>query len=234
MLARDKWRSLSRRNLVTRYPAALTAALHSMNFASGQPSEVAGGRLTLLDYRRGHYSFLRGIAAYSAGAVAKKGYEIVHATFSRPRPLRAGFSAVAEHLAALNIPKVALCALELRSPRPLSSEEFRAFNSSYIEVLANWGILEGGVNPVARTNVAPGIFPPSEPGIHAFSYLAPFTDVRPTFIVAGAGELPDGSTNPSDILRRGETSPSAIAEKAIRQKTLLHRSLHRRLRCRRR
>ena len=37
---------------------------------------------------------------------------------------------------------------------------------------------------------------------------------RVSFIVSGAGELPEGSISPEDVVRRGETSPEALAEKA--------------------
>jgi hypothetical protein len=163
---------------------------------------------------RGSYSFLRGGAAYSAGVVANEGHEIVHASFAQTKPLRAGFEAIAQHLAALGIPKVALCAIQLRLPEPLTAEGFRDFNKGYVELLKSWDIFADGLNPVARTNVAPVVFPPSEPGIHAFSYVAPATNAPPTFIAAGAGEIADGATIPDDIVRRGETSADAMAEKA--------------------
>jgi hypothetical protein len=35
-----------------------------------------------------------------------------------------------------------------------------------------------------------------------------------TFVVAGGGELPDGSTNAADILSRGDNSAAALLEKA--------------------
>ena len=43
---------------------------------------------------KGNYRFLRGIAPYSAGAVADDGFEIVHARFYRPVPLAEGFERV--------------------------------------------------------------------------------------------------------------------------------------------
>jgi hypothetical protein len=48
--------------------------------------------------------------------------------------------------------------------------------------------------------------------INAFSYLC--SAARPTFAIAGGGELPDGPINANEIIRRGETSPDAIIEKA--------------------
>jgi hypothetical protein len=170
---------------------------------------------------------LRGISAYSAGVVAQEGYEIVHATFSQPSPLRAGFATIEKHLSELSLPRVALCAVELRSPRSFSEGEFHAFNSGYIETLKNLGVLlEGGLNPVARTNVAPVLRPPPEPSIHGFAYTAPSTAPHRTFIVAGAGELPEGSTNSNDILLRGDLSSAAFAEKARFVMTRMQERLH--------
>jgi hypothetical protein len=36
----------------------------------------------------------------------------------------------------------------------------------------------------------------------------------PSFVVSGAGEMPEGAAGPEDVVRRGETSPGAIAAKA--------------------
>lgn len=207
---------VSRRSLIGKYaPGALTA-LQATTRAMAQSSTITRTPLsTPVDHPGGQYSFLPGIAAYSAGVIARDGYEIVHATFSHPRSLQVGFRAIDEHLTAISIPKVALCGLELRSPLALSSEEFRTFNSRYLEVLRSWSILlERGVNPIARTNVAPVLFPPPEPAIFGFSYLDRSRASGRTFVVAGGGELPDGSTNADDILRRGDTSPAALVVKA--------------------
>jgi len=142
---------------------------------------------------------------------ARDGYEIVHATFSRLQP---GFKAIDEHLSGINLPKIALCGVELRSPRPLSLKDFSAFNGSYVDVLKSWGLLlDAAVNPVARTNVAPVLFPPPEPSFYGFSYTVRSATPRKTFIVAGAGEFGDLSRNLTDIIRRGDTSQAAITEK---------------------
>jgi hypothetical protein len=198
---------VSRRHLIGNCALAAFAGLQGTRRAVAQSS-------ARVDHPRGQYSFLHGIPAYSGGVVARDGYEIVHASFSRPLPLRAGFKAIDEHLSRINLPKIALCALELRSPLAFSAEEFSAFNSGYIEALRSWNILlEDGVNPIARTNVAPVLFPPSEPSIHGFSYVAPSAVSQRTFVVAGGGELPDGPINPGDIIRRGETNAAAMLEK---------------------
>ena len=51
--------------------------------------------------------------------------------------------------------------------------------------------------------------------MHAFSFVRPNAGLqRQTFIIAGAGELVEGTLVNDGILRRGETSSDAIAEKA--------------------
>ena len=164
---------------------------------------------------RGNYSFLRGIAPYSAGAIAASGYAIEHARFLRPLRLSDGFNAVAAHLERIKRPKQALCGMELRSPKPFTFEGFNQFNRGYVGVLEQWQVLlEGGLNPVARTNVAPEVNPPSEPALYGFSYTVPAPNAPKTFVVAGAGELPEGSLKPQDVVRRGETTAAALVEKA--------------------
>src|SRR5271165_4994254 len=169
----------------------------------------------LVDHPGGQFRFLPAIAAYSSGVVAREGYEIVHATFRRPAPLKAGFQAIDEHLSSLKLKKTALCAVELRLPRPLSLEDFGAFNAGYIDTLKSWGImLAGGVNPVARTNVAPIAAPPTEPAFHGFSYVTKSPLRQKTFVVAGSGEIGDLGKYPGDLVRRGDTSAAGIAEKS--------------------
>jgi hypothetical protein len=68
---------------------------------------------------------------------------------------------------------------------------------------------------VARTNVAPGVDPPSEPVLYGFSYARPSDrPLPPTFVVAGAGELPEGVLRADAIVRAGDTSREGIAAKA--------------------
>jgi hypothetical protein len=167
----------------------------------------------LIANSKGNYSFLRGIAPYSAGVIAAEGYEIVQVRFLQPVALSEGFSAVKEHLSAAGRPVHALCAMQLRSPQPFSFQGFADFNAGYIAALRDWTIVEGGVNPVARTNVAPQIDPPTSAALHGFSYTAQAAAGRRTFVVAGAGELPEGSLDAHDVVRRGETSADALREK---------------------
>jgi len=163
---------------------------------------------------KGNYSFVKGISPYSAGTAASRGFEIEHARIQPALPLRAGFDAVDRHLKALGRPRQALCGIELRSPRPFTFQGFADFNAGYVDILKSWEILQDGVNPVARTNVAPEVDPPGEPMLYGFSYTVRSDQTAVTFVVAGAGELPEGSLDPHDVVRRGENTPDALAAKA--------------------
>ncbi len=163
---------------------------------------------------KGNYSFVRGIAPYSGGAVAADGFEIVHARFAQPVPLATGFERVKAQLEAVGRPLAALCSMELRSPRPFTFQGFNDFNAGYVKVLQGWGLFLDTMNPVARTNIAPEIGAPTEPSLYGFGYTVPSKIGRKTFIVAGAGELPEGSLDPHDVIRRGETSAEALRVKA--------------------
>jgi hypothetical protein len=135
--------------------------------------------------------------------------------FQQPPPYRAGFERIAAHLEAAGRPKAALCGIELRSPSPFSFPGFAAFNGEYAAILREWGLFVGDVNPVARTNVAPVVGPPAEPALYGFSYSRPCPNPQPlTFVVAGAGELPEGILAAESIVAAGDTSPRGIAAKA--------------------
>jgi hypothetical protein len=168
----------------------------------------------LLSFDAGGYRFLKGGFPYSRGVVAGSGFAIEHVRLAASVALAAGFDIVARYLEAIGRPRTALCAMELRSPQPFTFEGFREFNSIYVAVLESWGIVRDGLNPVARTNVAPEVNPPAEPSLYGFSYTVPASAEPPSFVVSGAGELPEGARDPMDVVRRGDTSPDAIAEKA--------------------
>jgi len=164
----------------------------------------------------GNYRFLSGIAPYSSGVVAMPGYEIVRVTLHRPQPYRPGFELIDRHLQARSRPRQALCAIELRSPKPFTFAGFAEFNQGYQRLLADWELLVEGHNPIARTNVAPEVQPPAEPVLYAFSYTLPCTkpDRPGTFVIAGAGDLREGHLSPEAIIRSAETSTEAMREKA--------------------
>jgi hypothetical protein len=161
----------------------------------------------------GQYRFLPGIEAFSAGAVALPGHEIVHATLQRLVPWREGFEQIDRHLRELGRPRAALCAIELRSPRPFSFDGFDEWNRGYRGLLSDWGLLVDGLNPIARTNVVPVVGAPAEPSLYGFAYTVASAEAgAPAFVVAGSGDV-RGRTA-ADIVRRGETSVDALHEKA--------------------
>jgi hypothetical protein len=183
--------------------------------------------MTLIDHPEGHYRFLPGIAPYSGGVASAPGHEVVHVTLHRPLPYRRGFDVIERHLASGGRPRAALCGVELRSPQPFTFDGFAGFNAGYARLLEGWGLFVGGVNPVARTNVAPEVDPPAEPVLYGFSYTRPCDpSLPPTFVVAGAGELPEGVLSPEAIVRGGETSAEAIAAKADFVLDLMGARLH--------
>ena len=171
--------------------------------------------MQLVDHPTGNYRFLPGIAPYSCGVVSSPGFEIVNVTFQRPVAYRTGFERIARLLDEQGRPKTALCAVSLRSPRPYSFQGFAEFNAEYTSILERWGVFVDGTNPIARTNVAPVIDPPSEPVLYGFAFTKPCPGDRPTtFIVAGAGELPEGILSRDAIVALGDTSPRGLAVKA--------------------
>lgn len=168
----------------------------------------------LIENRAGGYSFLKGLAPYSAGVVANAGFQIERARLVKPLPISAAFDRVDAHFKTIGRPSQALCGMELRSPRPFTFQGFNHFNGGYVKYLEKRRILVDGLNPVARTNVAPEIEAPPEPVVYAFSYTVNAPSSVRTFVVAGAGELPEGSLDPHDVVRRGENSLEALMEKA--------------------
>ena len=169
---------------------------------------------TRLEFPDGGFAFVKGVFPYSQGVASLPGHAIERVRFARPVPIAEGFRRISEHLAARGRPRTAFCACELRSPRPFSFEGFGEFNKGYVAVLEEWKLFRDGVNPVARSNVAPVVDPPSEPSFHAFSYTVPTKDPVPAFVVAGSGEWPEGGRFPDDIAARNDTSAAGMRAKA--------------------
>lgn len=166
-------------------------------------------------FAAGGYRYIPGPFQYSSGVAADKGFAIRRVTFREPLPLIEGFAAAERIITAAGRPLTAFCACELRSPAPLTEQGFEDFNLIYVGTLSRWGIYDGKTNPVARSNVCPPIAPPPEPSMHAFSFTEVASSAAPTFVIAGSGEArPGPGTYPERIVRHGETSPDAIAEKA--------------------
>ena len=159
------------------------------------------------------YSFLEGIYPYSSGVVAESGFEIVHVALSNWLPWQEGMQRARSYVEQQGLAVTQLCAFELRCPQPHSMGGFLGFNQQYRQVLEQWGLIIGDLNPIARTNVAPVENAPSETMLHAFSYVRPAEHNNKTFVVAGGGELL-GPLTVENIVRAGDTSPDALKEKA--------------------
>ncbi len=167
------------------------------------------------DFSPGAYRFLPSVFQYSAGVAAFPGYEIQRVRFHQPVPLAAGFERIAKIIEGAGRPLTAFCACELRSPAQFTDDGFRAFNETYVTTLRQWGLFDGAVNPVARSNVCPAIDPPAAPAFYAFSFTVETAHRTPTFVIAGSGEAVEGGGSYRErTVRYGETSPDAIRDKA--------------------
>jgi len=167
----------------------------------------------LIPFPDGGYSFLEGGFPYSQGVTSLPGFAIERVRLRAPLPVQPGFAKIEAHLKSLGRPLTALCAVELRSPKPFSFAGFAEFNKSYVAVLEKWGLIQDRRNPVARSNVAPEFRPPGEPCFYAFSYTVP-SKLDSGFVVAGSGEWPEGGRFPEDIVARGDTSVAGMRLKA--------------------
>ena len=154
------------------------------------------------------------IEAYSAGVISDADHEIVHASLERPVALAEGFDIIGRMVNfGFGRPLAALCAIELRSPRPMTLSEFGSLNRRYSAVVAGLGLLLADGNPIARTNVVPLKSPPDEPSLSGFSLTLPrrLSVQTDTFVIAGAAEL--NGPSEGNIVRRGDRSPGAVEEK---------------------
>jgi len=165
-------------------------------------------------FAEGGYAFIKGGFPYCKGVRALEGYAVERVRFARPVPMAQGFAAIEAHLATVGRPRIALCAAELRSPKPLSMSGFASFNEGYVAVLKQWGLIRDGLNPVARSNVAPELLPPAEPSFYAFCYTVPAQNTSRSFVVAGSGEWPSGGKFPDDIVAHGDVSAAGLQAKA--------------------
>jgi hypothetical protein len=171
--------------------------------------------MSAADFSPGGYRFVPGVFQYSGGVVAMPGFEVRRVRFKAPVPLALGFQHIERVIQDAGRPLTSFCACELRSPEPFTEQGFRAFNETYVVTLGKWGLFDGTINPVARSNVCPDIAPPAEPCFYAFSFTVPAAHAMPTFVIAGSGESREGPGSYADrTIRRGETSADAMREKA--------------------
>src|SRR6266566_8877917 len=151
-------------------------------------SSMAGA----IDFPGGGYRFLPSVFQFSGGVTALSGHAMERVQFRSPVPLKQGFERIERLITEAGRPLTSFCACELRSPAPFTEQGFRAFNEVYVVTLQKWGLFDGKVNPVARSNVCPEVDPPPEPSFHAFSFTIAAANPGRTFVVAGAGDAREG------------------------------------------
>ena len=161
------------------------------------------------------YRYIPSVFQFSGGVAAEPGHSFERVVFGRPVPLETGLELVQRRLRALGRPSTAFCACELRSPGQFAEADFAAFNRRYASVLDQWGLMDGDVNPVARTNVCPETAKPDVPSMHAFVYTIPSADAGAVdFVTAGGAEAPEGDSDyHGGIVRPGDTSLDGLREK---------------------
>lgn len=138
------------------------------------------------------FRFLPTDGPFCAGVAAEPGFGIVRVHPPRGTELEEGFRMVEKHLEESGRPLAALCAMELRIPKPLTREGFDEFNRGYMAQHESWGLRVEGHMQAARTNVAPELDPPSAACLHAFCYTVERGAARTNFVVSGAPE-PQGT-----------------------------------------
>jgi hypothetical protein len=179
------------------------------------PNIAKDSVISAKDLSPGGYRYIPAVFQYSGGVAALPGFAVERVRFRRPVPLKEGFRRIEQTIAAAGRPLTAFCACELRSPAPVTDQGFRAFNEIYVTTLARWGLFDGKINPVARSNVCPEIHPPGEPSFHAFCFTVVAPSAPPSFVVAGSGEAREGGGSYGETtVRPGETSADAMTEKA--------------------
>ena len=167
-----------------------------------------------VDFSAGGFRFLPSVFQFSAGVAALPGHAIERVQFRGPVPLKQGFERIERMITQAGRPLTSFCACELRSPAPFTEQGFRVFNEVYVVTLQKWGLFDGKVNPVARSNVCPEIGPPPEPSFHAFSFTVA-AESAPSFVIAGSAEAKEGGASYRErTVRHGETTPEAMREKA--------------------
>jgi hypothetical protein len=168
----------------------------------------------LLDNHKGNYKFLRGAGVpFSAGALADPGFEIVHASLKPLVRLSNGFELIERQLRGAGRPINAVCGIELRIPGALTPAGFEGFNRDYLERITAWGVIIDGLNPIARTNVAPAAVPIAESSLYGFYYTVPARgSERPDFVLAGAPEMTshDGRR---EVVAAGDVSLDGLRRK---------------------
>ena len=172
-------------------------------------------------FKEGGYCYLPSVFQYSAGIAAEPGFQLVNARFRSILPIQEAFACIEQHLKKIGRPLTAFAHCELRSPKQFDDQGFIAFNRMYVNTLEKWGIYQAEsqgslfMNPVARTNVCPEYFGPTEVGMYAFTYtdLASSNSVA-NFVLSGGGDARSGPEPYRErIIAYGDISSEGLKRK---------------------
>jgi hypothetical protein len=166
----------------------------------------------MLTFALGNYRFLPG-GPFSAGVAPDEGFALRRVRFARPVPMAHGFAAIRQHLTDQGRPPTALGGCELRSPRPMTPDEFAVFNAGYLETLHAWGCRDGANNPVARSNLAPALDAPDEAMFFGFTYTVAEPGAVGDYLISGLPEIRDGAPRGDRIVGGDDVSPRGLATK---------------------
>ncbi len=169
------------------------------------------------------YDFLPAAGRHSLAVLARPGYLIQRVELATPVVHELAIELIIGHLDSLGLPGGSLCALELRSPRRFTANDFDDHHRRYRHALGLLGITaDERINPVARTNVIPAVDPPADVSVQAFSHVVPVEEYVPgglarledTFVISGSSEVPEPTTNHADhIVARGDLSADGLTRK---------------------
>jgi len=162
---------------------------------------------------QGGYSFIKGgMHPFSGGVACAPGHALTRVRFRTALPLAEGLARAASFIKAQGRPLAALAACELRSPAQMSLADFAAFNKQYVEVLKANGFPAEAPFPMARSNVAPTLAPPSTNTLYAFTFSTTSeATARPDFLISGKAEIID---EPRSVIAEGDPSPAGTEKKA--------------------
>jgi len=165
-------------------------------------------------FKEGGYRYIPSVFQYSGGVAAEPGFQLEQVRFKSLLPIGDAFPCIEEYLNKIGRPLTAFAHCELRSPMQFDDQGFIAFNRKYVSTLEQWGIYQAKsqsgsfINPVARTNVCPEYFGPTEVGMYSFTYTVPANiDSLPSFVISGGGDARPGPEPYRErIIAYGDTS----------------------------
>ena len=169
---------------------------------------------TATPFPAGGYRFVPG-RQFSGGVAAEPGFALRRLRFRTPLPLAQGLAAAHTIMAAAGRPAEALCACELRSPRPLPIADFIAFNETYLAALRQEGFSAVPPYPIGRSNLAPILAPPSEVVLFAVTFTVPASGPGGVdFFISGKPENRAAASFEEGIVGGADVSPAGLRVKA--------------------